>query len=142
MHTVSTPDDGWLRAWVTYGAFNYEMDWEMYAAMYGKFMESVVYEGDRDLFICSPDGRGASACTIWFDEVNGIGLFEPVATHPDFQGKGLGKAVMAEGMRRMKAAGMSRAVLGFDPNNAAALALYSSLGFRASAYFMFPQKVL
>ncbi len=66
------------------------------------------------------DGRGASACTIWFDTVNAVGLFEPVATHPDFQGKGLGKAVMAEGMRRMKAAGMRRAVVGFDPNFAAA----------------------
>ena len=37
----------------------------------------------------------AAACTIWFDQVNGVGLFEPVATHPDFQGRGLGKAVMA-----------------------------------------------
>ena len=142
MHTVSNPDDGRLRAGVTYSAFTYDTDWETYAAMYTEFMDSAVYEGERDLFVRSPDGRGASACTIWFDEVNGVGLFEPVATRPDFQGQGLGKAVMAEGMRRMKAAGMNRAVLGFDPNNTAALALYSSLGFRASAYFMFPQKVL
>ena len=88
----------------------------------------------------SPDGRGASACTIWFDPVNAVGLFEPVGTHPDFQGKGLGKAVMAEGMRRMKAAGMRRAIVGFDPNNAAALALYTSLGFRASCYFVWFRK--
>ena len=59
-----------------------------------------------------------SAYTIWFDPVNAVGLFEPVGTHPDFQGQGLGKAVMAEGLRRMKAAGMRRAILGFDPNNA------------------------
>jgi GNAT superfamily N-acetyltransferase len=90
----------------------------------------------------SPDGWGASACTIWFDPVNAVGLFEPVGTHPDFQGKGLGKAVMAEGMRRMKAAGMRRAVVGFDPNNAAALALYTSLGFRASCYFAIARKEL
>ena len=67
--------------------------------------------------------------------MNGVGLFEPVATHPDFRGKGLGKAVMAEGLRRMQAAGMRRAVLGFDPTNVAALALYTSLGFAASCYF-------
>ena len=71
-----------------------------------------------------------------------MGLFEPVATHPDFQGKGLGKAVMAEGLRRMQAAGMRRAVLGFDPHNVAALALYTSTGFGASSYFTFPTKEL
>ena len=74
--------------------------------------------------------------------MNGVGLFEPVATHPDFQGKGLGKAVMAEGLRRMKAAGMKRAQVGFDPTNVAALALYTSMGFGASAYFTFPSKEL
>lgn len=77
---------------------------------------------------------------FWREHV--VGLFEPVSTHPDFQGKGLGKAVMAEGLRRMKAAGMSTAVVGFDPNNAATLALYTSMDFRASCYFSFPRKEL
>ena len=90
----------------------------------------------------SPDGRGASACTIWFDPVNAVGLFGPVATHPDFPGRCLGKAVMAEGLRRMKAAGMQRAIVGFDPNNVAARALYTSMGFRASCYFAVARKEL
>ncbi len=54
----------------------------------------------------------------------------------------MGKAVMAEGLRRMKSAGMRRAVLGFDPTNVAALALYTSMGFGASCYFTFPAKEL
>ena len=107
-----------------------------------QFIGSAVYDGERYLFVRAPDGRGASACTIWFDEVNAVGLFEPVATHPDFQGQGLGKAVMAEGLRRMQAAGMRRAVLGFDPTNAAALALYTAMGFRASGYFVGYRKAL
>jgi len=139
---VSNSDDGRLRAAVTHGAFSSHEDWEGYAAEYAQFIGSAVYDGARDLFVRAPDGRGASACTIWFDPVNAVGLFEPVGTHPDFQGKGLGKAVMAEGMRRMKAAGMRRAIVGFDPTNAAALALYTSMGFRASAYFTFPHKEL
>ena len=68
--------------------------------------------------------------------------FEPVATHPAFQGQRLGKAVMAEGLRRMKTAGMQRAIVGFDPNNRAARALYTSLGFRASCYFAVAHKEL
>lgn len=139
---VHDMDDGRRRAWVTHGAFRPNEDWEGYAAEYATFIGSAVYDGERDLFVRSPDGRGASACTIWFDPVNAVGLFEPVATHPDFQGRGLGKAVMAEGMRRMKAAGMRRAEVGFDPNNVAAMALYTSMGFSASCYFVGYRKKL
>jgi GNAT superfamily N-acetyltransferase len=139
---VSNPNEGRMRAQVTHATFSANDDWENYAAAYAQFMGTPVYEGERDLFVRSPDGRGASACTIWFDPVNAVGLFEPVGTHPDFRGKGLGKAVMAEALRRMKAAGMRRAIVGFDPSNAAALALYTAMGFSASAYFVFPQKAL
>ena len=137
---VSNLDDGRLRAQVTYGAFGSRNDWDAYWSVYARFMDSAVYDGQRDLFVRSPDGRGAAACTIWFDPVNAVGLFEPVATHPDFQGRGLGKAVMTEGLRRMRAAGMRRAILGLDPNNLAARALYTSLGFEASCYFAIYQK--
>jgi GNAT superfamily N-acetyltransferase len=142
IQSVQNMDDGRLRARVTHGAFRPNDDWETYWPQYEQFIGSAVYAGERDLFVRSPDGRGASACTIWFDAVNAVGLFEPVATHPDFQGQGLGKAVMAEGLRRMQAAGMRRAVLGFDPNNASARALYSSLGFRASCYFTVARKAV
>jgi GNAT superfamily N-acetyltransferase len=139
---VGNAADGRLRAAVTYAAFGLNDDWEGYAAAYSQFIGSAVYDGTRDLFVRAPDGRGVSACTIWLDPINAIGLFEPVGTHPDFQGRGLGKAVMAEGMRRMQAAGMQQAIVGFDPNNAAAVALYTALGFRAEAYFTFPRKEL
>ncbi|MEZ4713738.1 MAG: GNAT family N-acetyltransferase [Caldilineaceae bacterium] len=139
---VSNLEDGRRRAAVTYAAFGCTDDWEAYAAEYAQFIDAAVYDGERDLIVIAPDGRGAAACTIWFDPVNGVGLFEPVATHPDFQGQGLGKAVMAEGLRRMQAAGMIRAIVGFDPNNKAALALYTSLGFGASAYFTVARKMV
>lgn len=139
---VRTLDDGRLRASVTHGSHGSKDDLESHFAEYAKFIGSAVYDGERDLFVRSSDGRGASACTIWFDSVNGVGLFEPVGTHPDFQGKGLGKAVMTEGLHRMKAAGMTRAVVGFDPNNAAALALYTSMGFSASCYFVMARKAV
>jgi len=137
---VRNLEDGELRARVTHGAFRPNDAWDGYWSEYAQFIGSAVYDGERDLFVRSPDGRGASACTIWFDTVNAVGLFEPVGTHPDFQGKGLGKAVMAEGLRRMKAAGMHTAIVGFDPNNVAALALYTSMGFRASCYFAVARK--
>jgi mycothiol synthase len=139
---VRNLDDGRLRAAVTHGAFRPHFPADAQWAEYERFIASPVYDGERDIFVRSPDGRGASACTIWFDPVNAVGLFEPVGTHPDFQGRGLGKAVMAEGMRRMKAAGMRRAIVGFNPNNRAALALYTAMGFRAAGYFAIAEKNL
>lgn len=133
---VRNLEDCARRAAVTHSAFRSEIDWDTYRTEYARFMGSAVYDSERDLWVRSPEGRGASACTIWFDPVNAVGLFEPVATHPDFQGRGLGKAVMAEGLRRMKAAGMRRAILGFDPENSAARALYTAMGFRVSSYFV------
>ena len=54
---------------------------------------------------------------------------EPVGTHPDHRGKGLGKAVCAEGIRRVQKYNPSCIViLGAAPSDAAA-GLYASLGF-------------
>jgi ribosomal protein S18 acetylase RimI-like enzyme len=69
-------------------------------------------------------------------------MVAPVGAHPDFQGQGSGKTVMAKGLRRMKVAGMRRAIVGFDPNNVAARALYTSMGVRASCYFAVARKEL
>jgi len=127
---------------VTHAVFRSPDSWEQYWGRYAQFMRSADYDGERDLWVRAPDGRGAAACTIWFDPVNAIGLFEPVGTLPEFQGRGLGKAVMAEGLRRMRAAGMRRAAVGFDPNNQPARALYTSLGFQAASYFTVARKAL
>jgi len=59
-----------LRAEVTHRGFRSKDDWDTYWARYAQFMQSAVYDGAHDLFVRSPDGRGASACTIWLDEVN------------------------------------------------------------------------
>ena len=69
----------------------------------------------------------ASFCTIWFDDVTRSAYFEPVATVPAHQRLGLGKAVMCEGLRRLKRLGATKAFAGsYAPD---AHALYSSVGF-------------
>ena len=139
---VHSLEDGRLYAAVSHGAFRPHDDWEAYWARYARFMASPIYDGECHLFVRSPDGRGAAVCSIWYDEVNGVGLFEPVATHPDFQRRGLGKAVMAEGLRRLKARGMRRAILGTDPANEPAKALYRAMGFAVACHFVFYRKEL
>jgi len=79
-------------------------------------------------FSLSDDGAAARS-TIWFDEVNRVGLFEPVETDEAFRRLGLARAVMTEGMHRMRAAGMQTARVEHDITNEAAAALYDSLSF-------------
>lgn len=124
-----TEGDFRLHAQATHGAFGIERPWEPYWEKKLGFFHSPVYIGENSLFVRSPGGRGAAACIIWLDPVNKVGLFEPVGTHPEFQRLGLGTAVMREGLRRMQAAGMRTATVGTGATNAAANALYRSLGF-------------
>jgi ribosomal protein S18 acetylase RimI-like enzyme len=117
------------RARASYAAFQSKWDWDKYLQRRLTFMRSPVYDDDRDIVAVAPDGTIAAFCIIWLDAVNKVGLFEPVGTHPDFQRLGLGRAVLHEGMRRMRAGGMETATVGTGHDNAAAVRLYPSVGF-------------
>jgi ribosomal protein S18 acetylase RimI-like enzyme len=104
-------------------------------ARFRRFMQSPVYNGERDVVAVAPDGRFATFCIFWLDPVNKVGLFEPVGAHPDFQKKGLGKAALSEGLRRMKTSGMETAIVCAEVDNEAAVRLYESAGFRTANKF-------
>lgn len=87
----------------------------------------------HDLIVIAPDGHIASFYIIWLDEVNQVGLFEPVSTHPDFQHKGLEKAIMLIGLQRMKVKGMQKAIEITEHDNLAAQWLYRAVGFQENS---------
>lgn len=118
------------RAQAQYGAFAVRAEFEPYVKRFERLMASPVYDNSCDIVAAAPDGRIAAFCITWMDQLNRVGLFEPVGTHPDFQRKGLGKAVMVEGLRRMKDCGMQQAIITTDEGNLAAIKLYESLGFQ------------
>lgn len=121
-----------LRAEVSYAAFGSEKPFEDYQQRMLRFMRSPVYQPGLDLVTVSPEGRFASFCILWPDPVNHIGLFEPVGTHPDFQGRGLGKAVLATGLHRLRELGMTQTSVCVETDNTPAIRLYESMGFRSS----------
>lgn len=92
---------------------------------YRNIQTAPLYRRDLDLVAIAPDGAIAAFCTIWFDDVTRSAYFEPVATVPAHQRRGLGKAILAEGLRRLKRMGATVAFVGgFSP---AANALYQSV---------------
>ncbi|MBC8400980.1 MAG: GNAT family N-acetyltransferase [Candidatus Marinimicrobia bacterium] len=88
------------------------------------------YRANLDICIVNQDKEVVSLCTVWFDKSNRLGYFEPVATHPDYQGKGLGRAVLTEGLQRLRKLGAQMAYVGAygDENSA----FYSGSGFTDS----------
>jgi ribosomal protein S18 acetylase RimI-like enzyme len=98
---------------------------------YLQVMRSPSFQIERELVVVAPDGRFAAFLIYWIDPISRSGLFEPVGCHPDFQRRGLTRALMYEGMRYMVARGMTTAlVLHAAPDkNPASGALYRSVGF-------------
>jgi ribosomal protein S18 acetylase RimI-like enzyme len=101
----------------------------MTAAKHRAVMAAPTYRQDLDLVVEAPDGSLAAFSIVWFDEVNGIGVFEPVGTHSAHRRLGLGAAVMREGMRRLQALGAHTAYVNTGGHTRAANALYEATGF-------------
>jgi mycothiol synthase len=101
---------------------------------------------DTDLWVVAWDGdeiAGVVQNWIWADENERLGVkrgwLEHISVRRQWRRRGLGRAITAESLRRLRAAGMTEAMLGVDAENpTGALGLYESLGFevdqRASAY--------
>lgn len=118
-----------LRAAASHAAFGSGRPFESYWPRYQRFMRSPVYNPIFDLVAEAPEGDLAAFCIIWPDPVNRVGLFEPVGTHPQYQRLGLGRGILIEGLRRLQACGMERAMVCTESNNPAALKLYQAVGF-------------
>ncbi|MDP6667350.1 MAG: GNAT family N-acetyltransferase [Dehalococcoidia bacterium] len=89
------------------------------------FMQSALnFRKDLNIVAVAPNGDWASYCGMWYEPAQKIAYVEPVATDPDYRLRGLGKAVVAEGIRRCQALGAEVAYVG------ATFPIYLSLGFR------------
>ncbi len=117
------------RSWLSWKAFHPDEPDERYEGWewYRNVQRAPLYRRDLDLVAVAPDGELAAFCTLWFDDVTRTAAFEPVGTHPAHQQRGLGKALMAEGLRRVRHLGATLCAVG--SYSVAAGALYASLGF-------------
>jgi mycothiol synthase len=90
-----------------------------------------------DLWVVAWDGdevAGVVQNWIWPDENERIGVergwLERISVRRPWRRRGLGRAITAESLRRLRDAGMREAMLGVDADNpTGALGLYEGLGF-------------
>ncbi len=111
------------RSWASWRAFHpgapetdYE-GWEWYL----NIQKMPLYRRDLDLVAVSPEGELAGFCTIWFDDFTRAAYFEPVGVDPSHQRKGLGRALLTEGLRRLQKTGAVVATVGGYSQGANAL---------------------
>jgi len=122
-------DEHPARCWVSWRAFHPDEPDDKYRGWtwYRNVQRAPLYRSDLDLVAVAPNGELAAFCTVWFDDVTRTATFDPVGTHPDHQRRGLGRALMAEGLRRAAELGATLCTVGSFSD--AAGALYASVGF-------------
>ncbi|MGI8690414.1 MAG: GNAT family N-acetyltransferase [Thermomicrobiales bacterium] len=90
------------------------------------------YGADLDLVAIAPDGRFAAFCVGWLH--GNEGQVEPLGVHPDFAGRGLGRALLNAMLRRFQARGATTAHIEVYNDNPRARHLYQSVGFHVERH--------
>ena len=98
--------------------------------IYVNAMRMPGYGKELDLVAEADDGMLAAYSNCWIDTDNRVGEFEPVGCDPLYRRRGLTKAVLNEGLRRLRDFGAGSAVVYAESGNSPAMRLYESCGFR------------
>ncbi|HMB22333.1 MAG: GNAT family N-acetyltransferase [Chloroflexota bacterium] len=93
-------------------------------------MSTSEYDLSLDLIVVAPDGTMSANCICSVNEQEKIGYTDPVATHPDYQGMGLGRALLSRGMQLLRERGMLSARFGTSGDNLAMQKTGASVGFK------------
>lgn len=116
---------------VLWKGFNHEIDGEGSYDSIGKDgtelrTEMIRPNVDLSLKIAAvtPEGNFATYCGMWLDVKAGYAVIEPVATDPEYRMRGLGKAVVLEGIKRVHELGAKYVVVGSSQR------FYYSIGLR------------
>jgi len=98
-------------------------------------MVSPEYEPQLDLVVLTPDGRLAAFCVCQINKKENMltdersCLNDTIEVHPEFRNLGLAKALITDGLVRLKSRGMDSARLGTSSDNFAMINLAETMGF-------------
>lgn len=86
------------------------------------------YDPNLDLALIDKENEIASFVTVWYDNLNQIGILEPVGTIPKYRKIGLAKNLIYEGVNRIKRKGARKMYVGSEQK------FYFAIGFSLEAY--------
>lgn len=100
------------------------------AAKFSRVCETPLYRPKHHLVGVDPNDQPVAECICWIDQVNDIGVLEPMETHPDHRRRGHGSEILRAALRLISVSGGKFAKVSHYNSNIAAARLYRSLGFR------------
>jgi mycothiol synthase len=115
------------RSWASWRAFHPDQPDDSYEGWewYLNIQRCPLYRRDLDIVAVAPGDEIAAFVTLWYDDVTRSAYLEPVGTVPEHQRRGLARAAITEGLRRLQRLGATRAFVGgYEPG---ANALYASV---------------
>lgn len=128
-----------LRAWApVFASLQHVMDRDVYREFYPDWrvsqhqaVEVVCTATDTPVWVAINAGSVAGFVAVKLHAESSMGEIYMLAVDPDVQGHGIGTALTTFALARMKAAGMSIAMVetGGDPGHAPARHIYEKLGF-------------
>lgn len=128
-----------LRAWApVFDSLKNAMNPEVYQEFYPdwrvsqqKAVEEVCANPNINVWVASEAGSTAGFVAVQLHTESSMGEIYMLAVDPEMQGRGVGAALTAFALDRMKAAGMSVAMVetGGDPGHASARRTYEKQGF-------------
>jgi mycothiol synthase len=116
-----------------FGSTNMTAEWRV------RTLQAPQYIPALDLVAVAPDGALAAFCVCWLSQCghdeNGsnTGQVEPMGVRPDLQQRGLGRAILLEGLQRLQALGAATALIDSDGENEPSRGLYEAVGFRVAS---------
>ena len=115
----------------------------MTAEWRGRTQQRPEYMADLDLVAVAPNGQPAAFCVGWLGtDANGetAGQIEPLGVHAEHRKLGLGRAILLEGLKQLKARGAKRSYVQTESHRDAAFRLYESVGFQVAQKILMYRK--
>lgn len=128
IRSMGDEDEHRARGWCSWRAFHAEEPDSAYDgdySWYRNIQSAPLYRRDLDVVAATPAGEIAAFCTIYYDDYTRSAVTVLVGVAAEHWRRGLGKAVMCEGMRRLKHLGCTRVFS--TANEEPADALYRSV---------------
>lgn len=137
---IDPPKDGYREIqWLVWQGFDHGEDEAAFEADYEKTMNLGLkdrrhFNPRLSVSAANLSGEKVAYCCLWYQEGMDYAYVEPVCTIPAFRGRGIGKAVVSEALRRAKELGAERAYVISD------MVFYEQLGFERDSRFLFFRK--